>query len=199
MNAGAALFSEESLPQLNAAGPERESFRWEFKGAIMQDEVSKIRGLLESFDTALLVTHGDEWPYHARPMAIARVEANCDVWFFSARGSEKVREIENDERVLIVCQDEMRRYVSLHAAAKLIIDRDKAAELWKDAYTEWFPGGVADPNLLLIRAQAQHAEYWDSQAFQSVKYLFDAAKAYVRGTRPHARETDQHGTVNFSE
>ncbi|MBC8095544.1 MAG: pyridoxamine 5'-phosphate oxidase family protein [Akkermansiaceae bacterium] len=163
------------------------------------DQVQKIRELLGGFDTALLVTHGSSFSFHARPMAIARVESNCDMWFFTGRNSAKAREIENDQQVLVVCQDEMSRYVALHAAAKLIIDGNKAAELWKESYKVWFPGGVNDPDLVLIRAQAEHAEYWDNEGFKSVKHLFEAAKAYVRGTRPYVQESEQHASVKLSE
>src|ERR1044071_8003021 len=103
------------------------------------DQVTKIRELLESFETAMLVTHGTDSPYHARPMAIARVERGCDLWVFTGRRSAKGNEIQNDQRVLIVCQDEMRRYVALRGTARLIDDRAKASELWKESYKVWFP------------------------------------------------------------
>lgn len=163
------------------------------------EQVKKIREMLQEFDTALLVTHGIDAPFHARPMAIARVEANCDVWFFASRSSAKVQEIQNDQRVLIVCQNEMSRYVAVQAAARLILDRNKTAELWKETYQTWFPKGINDPDLMLIRAQAESAEYWDNEGFKSVKYLFEAAKAYMKGTRPHIEEGEQHGSVTFSE
>ncbi len=165
----------------------------------MQSDIAKIHDILKDFETALLITKGVEMPFHARPMAIAQVEPGCDVWFFTGRSSAKAREIENDERVLIVCQNEMNRYLTLHAAAKLIFDRDKASQLWKESYRTWFPGGVHDPDLVLIRAQAEFAEYWDTAGLQSVRYLFEAAKAYVRGVRPHVQEGQQHGVVNFPE
>ena len=60
------------------------------------DQVQKIRELLEDFDTAMLVTHGEEFA-HARPMAIAAVEPNCNLWFFTERGSAKVHEIQSDQ------------------------------------------------------------------------------------------------------
>jgi general stress protein 26 len=163
------------------------------------DQTTKIRELLESFETAMLITHGGESPYHARPMAIACVEPNCDVWFFTGRSSAKVDEIQNDQRVLVVCQDEMRRYISLRGTAHLVADRKKATELWKDSYRTWFPKGVADPDLLLLHVKASDAEFWDNQGFKSVQYLFEAARAYVRGTRPHIEEEEQHGKVSFSE
>jgi general stress protein 26 len=57
----------------------------------MADEVIKIRELLKSFDTAMLITRGEESPFHARPTAIAKVEEDCDVWFFTARQCESTR------------------------------------------------------------------------------------------------------------
>lgn len=55
------------------------------------EQVKKIREMLQEFDTALLVTHGIDAPFHARPMAIARVEANCDVWFSPAAAVRKFK------------------------------------------------------------------------------------------------------------
>jgi hypothetical protein len=51
----------------------------------------------------------------------------------------------------------------------------------------------------LIRAQAESAEYRDNEGFKSVKYLFEAAQSYIKGTRPQVQEGEQHGSVTFSE
>ena len=83
-----------------------------------EDQVQKIHELLSDFDTAMLVTHGGDFA-HARPMAIAHVEPNCDVWFFTGRSSPKVHEIRDDDRVLVVCQDEHSRYVTSADARSL--------------------------------------------------------------------------------
>lgn len=125
------------------------------------DQVQKIRELLEDFDTAMLVTHGDEFA-RARPMAIAAVEPNCNVWFFTARSSPKVHEIQDDQSVLIVCQGERGRYVTLNGRAELVADRAKARQLWSDSIKTWFPDGLDDPELLLICVHADGAEYWRS-------------------------------------
>jgi general stress protein 26 len=164
-----------------------------------EDQIARIRELLEDFDTAMLVTYGSESSFHARPMAIAKVEENCDLWFFTGRSSVKVDEIQNDQRVLVVCQNELSRYVALHGTARLMMDHDKASELWRESYRTWFPGGINDPDLLLIRVEASDAEYWDNRGFKSIRYLFEAAKAYARGIQPHIEAGEQHGKVSFSE
>jgi len=161
-----------------------------------EDQVQKIYELLSDFDTAMLVTHGGDFA-HARPMAIAHVEPNCDVWFFTGRSSPKVHEIRDDDRVLVVCQDEHSRYVTLSGRAELIAEREKARQLWSDSYKAWFPGGVDDPELLLIRVHAEEAEYFDTRDLKGLRYLFEAAKARARGTRPEIKEGEQHGKVSL--
>jgi general stress protein 26 len=174
-----------------------ERFRSNEQGGFMQvDQVQKIHELLSDFDTAMLVTHGGDFA-HARPMAIAHVEPNCDVWFFTSRSSPKVHEIQDDQSVLIVCQDVRGRYITLTGRAELVADRGKARQLWSDSYKTWFPGGVEDPDLLLICVHAEEAEYWDNHGAKALRYYFEAAKARMGGTQQQVQEGEQHGKVSL--
>jgi len=160
-------------------------------------QIAKIHELLDDFDTAMLITQGSDHKIHARPMAIARVEPDCRLWFFTGRDSAKVHEIEDDQHVLIACQHDHNRYVSLGGTAELVSDRTKTRELWKESYKAWFPQGVDDPDLLLILIRPQEAEYWDNQGLKAVRYAFQAIKAYATGTTPHIKEGEQHGKVTM--
>ncbi len=160
-----------------------------------ESETEKIHDLLETFDTAILVTHVDPDGLRARPMAIARIEENCDLWFFTGRESSKVHEIEQDRKVLIVCQKDHSQYVSVSGKGRLISDRRRIRELWKESYRTWFPRGADDPDIVLISVQVEEAEYWDNQGMNGIRYAFEAAKAYVTGTRPEVKEGSQHDRV----
>jgi general stress protein 26 len=163
----------------------------------MQDDNAKVYALIEDFDTAMLITQGDDGTPHARPMAVASVEPNCNVWFFTGRSSAKVQEIRNDQRVLLVFQDEHSRYITLAGRAELVVDRAKAQQLWNPHYQAWFPGGPDDPDLLLIYVHADEAEYWDNSGAKGVRYLFETARAVMRGTRPDVKEGQEHGRVSI--
>jgi general stress protein 26 len=158
------------------------------------DQVQRIRELLEDFDTAMLVTHRGDFA-HARPMAIAAVESHCNVWFFTGRGTPKVHEIHDDDTVLVVCQDEHERYISLSGRAEIVAEREKVRQLWSERYKTWFPGGVEDPELLLICVHAEEAEYWDQHGAKALNYFFQAAKARALKARPGLQEGEQHGKV----
>jgi general stress protein 26 len=160
-------------------------------------QLEKIRELLEHFDTAMLVTCGATHSPRARPMAIARVESNCDLWFFTERDTAKVHEIESNQQVLVVCQNEHSRYIAICGRAALVSDRARIQELWKESYRTWFPMGAEDPDLLLISVHADEAEYWDNQGLKGVQYAFQAVKAYATGTRPEVKEGEQHGRMHL--
>jgi general stress protein 26 len=72
-----------------------------------------------------------------------------------------------------------------------LIDR-----LWKEAWKVWFPRGKSDPSIALLRFDAERGEFWDNSGLQGLSYVFEAAKAYVRGERPHV-DPDQHGQVRL--
>ncbi|HWH69397.1 MAG TPA: pyridoxamine 5'-phosphate oxidase family protein [Candidatus Sulfotelmatobacter sp.] len=158
-------------------------------------QIAKIHEMLENFKTAMLVTQAQDHTPHARPMAIARVDDDCGLWFFTGHGSGKVQEIEEDQHVLIVCQDERSRYISLSGNAELVLDSAQARELWKESYKTWFPKGIEDPDLLLIHVRPNAAEYWDNQGVNSIRYVFEAIKGYASGKRPHIKEGEQHGKI----
>jgi general stress protein 26 len=178
---------------------QREVLPFQNKGSVMpQDAVAQIRELLQSFDTALLVTEGGHGqPCRARPMAVAHVEPDCSLWFFTGRDSGKVHEIQEDSHVLIACQNDHSRYLSLSGTATLIFDHAKASELWSESYRSWFPRGVDDPDLLLIYVRPVQAEFWDNQGMNAVRYAFETVRAYVTGDRPQVEEGEQHGRVAF--
>jgi len=53
-------------------------------------------------------------------------------------------------------------WVSVSGTAEIIRDQLKARELWNPFVEAWLPEGPQDPNIVLIRVQADTAEYWDS-------------------------------------
>ncbi len=155
----------------------------------------KIAELLQSFHTAMLVTHGGMDSLHARPMEIAHTGPDCQVWFYTDGTTVKAEEIRQDQEVLLTFQKDHQKYLTLGGTAHLIHDRARIAEHWKEPFRVWFPGGVDDPNLVLVQIIPRHAEFWDNSGLQGVRYLYEAAKAYVTGSVPEIPDGELHGQV----
>ena len=160
-----------------------------------KEQADRLKALLNKFGTAMLVTHAGGDKMRARPMAIAHVEDNCDLWFITARETAKVHEIENEQAVTIVCQDGGELCVSFSGVAQLVDDRRKVYEFWNSGFEPWFPRGKDDPEIRLIFVRGDEAEFWDKKGASGVKYLFEKARRLAGGE--HVQEK-QHGKVKLA-
>ena len=162
-----------------------------------ENQIEKLYGLLKDFNTVMLVTiNGTE--FHARPMAVARVDENTDLWLFTSRDSPKVHEIEADARVQVLGQNGWTSCVVLVGKAHVVEDRAMISEMWKPSFKVWFPAGAEDPNIVLLHIKGEEAEYWDSSGVNRFRYLYQAIKAIATGTTPAIKEGEQHGNVLLS-
>ncbi len=143
----------------------------------------KLRDLLSDFDTAMLVTRTGQGQLRARPMSFAEIESDGTLWFLTARHSAKSDEIALDSHVNVNMQSK-RKFVSVSGTAAIVEDQAKLATVWKAAFQVWFPGGQDDPDLVLLRVHCESGEYWDYGGASGIKYLIEAGKAYLSGTRP---------------
>ena len=157
----------------------------------------KLRELLQNFDVAMLVTRSVAGQLRSRPMALADVEADGTLWFLTQRESGKMEELAADSHVNVAMQSKMK-FVSISGTASPVEDRTKVAELWNEAWKVWFPGGKDDPALVLLRVRGDSGEYWDNSGSSGIKYLIEAGKAYLSGTRPDVEGDPQiHGKVKL--
>lgn len=127
------------------------------------EAIEKIAELIKDCRIAMLTTVTPEGWLHARPMATMDVEFDGDLWFFTAKSSPKVQEIEADSRVNVAYSNPGEQdYVSVAGNAKLVIDRALNEKYWNPMFEAWFPEGLDDPELALLHVEADSAEYWDS-------------------------------------
>jgi general stress protein 26 len=155
-----------------------------------------LRRILEGFAAAMLVTHDREGRMHARPMAIAETRRDGEVYFATAIDSGKVAEIGADPRVNVSLQSSSR-FASLTGNARVLQDRALFDSLWSESWRVWFPEGRNDPSLCVLAVDVEEAEYWDTSGFRGLKYLFEAARAYVTGTRPRDDPAADHGKLEI--
>ena len=154
-------------------------------------DVQKLGELIRDIRIAMLTTVEEDGTLHIRPMATQQVVFDGDLWFFTEAAAPKVENVEHDEHVNIAYASESdHRYVSVSGTARLVRDRAKAEELWNPFVKAWFPKGVDDPNLALLKVSVQRAEYWESPNSGIVR-LAGFAKALVTGKRYEGSENEK--------
>jgi general stress protein 26 len=152
-----------------------------------EEKADRLYDIIKDFDNAILVTQVADGRSHARPMAIAEIRPDGDIFFATDIASPKVAEIARNPAVLVSFQSGSQ-FASVAGRAEVVKDRALIDALWSDVWKVWFPGGKSDPSLCLIRVDGREGEYWDDAGAQGIKRLFQTAKAYMQGRTPEIDE-----------
>ena len=158
-----------------------------------QESIEKLKVLLEGIDFAMLTTAAGG-KFRSRPMSTQEMDENGDLWFFTSDDTHKVEEIEADDRVLVAYSSpDDNTYVSVFGRGSIHKDRDKIEELWNPVLKAWFPDGLDDPHLCLLKVSVEEAEYWDSPNSKLVQ-IAGFVKALVTGQET---EGGDYGKINL--
>ena len=129
------------------------------------NEFQHLAHLIRGIKTAMLTTAGADGSLRSRPMATLEGEFDGTLWFFTRADAPKVGEVRQEEQVNVSYADaDDQRFVSVSGRAALVLDREKIQELWNPVYKAWFPKGLDDPQIALLRVDAEQAEYWEAQS-----------------------------------
>ena len=145
------------------------------------EDVKKLGSLIKDVGIAMLTTMEADGSLRSRPMATQKAEFEGTLWFFTREHSPKVDEVNREHRVNVSYSDPGHsRYVSVSGTAELSTDAAKIKELWQPLLKAWFPMGLEDPELALLKVTVDKAEYWDAPGSMVVK-LVGFVKAIATG------------------
>lgn len=150
--------------------------------------------LVSGFDVAMLVTQGNT-TIHSRPMAIARLDDEMCVYLVTDINSVKIDEISINPSALLTFQAG-RKYACVSGELSIVRERTLIELMWKETWKVWFPKGKSDPNIALLKFNANEGEFWDNAGVQAIKYVYSAAKAYVGG-EVMKTSREQHAKVTL--
>jgi general stress protein 26 len=126
-------------------------------------DIARLGAMINDMRVAMLTTATHDGTLHSRPMATQQAEFDGDLWFFTRSNSGKVEEVQDDQHVNVSYADAGdNRYVSIAGTASIVRDRAKIEELWNPLHQAWFPKGLEDPELALIKVCVEQAAYWDA-------------------------------------
>jgi general stress protein 26 len=137
-----------------------------------EEQLEKLRDLTKDIKICMLTTVEPDGTLRSRPMQTQETEPDGDLWFFTPADSAKVDETAADPRVnLSYASGDRQRYVSVSGRARVLRDPAKAKELWNPILKAWFPKGLEDPNLALLKVTVEQAEYWDDNSSRMVSFF----------------------------
>ncbi|GAC1423365.1 MAG: hypothetical protein NVS1B13_20590 [Flavisolibacter sp.] len=146
------------------------------------EALKKFKKLIKEINICMFITDNNQ-NNHTRPMATIEVDENGTLWFFSDIRSIKVEEVEQKQTVhLVYAHPGKESYIDLWGKASMNRDKKLIRDKWSAIVKAWFPGGVEDPNLCLLKVEPYDVYYWDAETGKMVAFLKMAAAA-ITGAR----------------
>jgi general stress protein 26 len=98
---------------------------------------------------------------HARPMTAQLDGDKGPIWFFAARDNALVQKLGQGNRAIATfAAKDHDLFATLHGSLVIDNDRTMIDRLWNRFVAAWYEGGKEDPNLVLLRFDAEKAEVW---------------------------------------
>ena len=149
---------------------------------------AKLKELIHDIDIAMVTTVTVDGALRSRPMATRHFDDDGTLWFFTLDDSGMAHDVEEEHAVnASYAEPKEHRYVSVTGNASIVHDREKARTLWDASLKTYFPRGLDEPHLALLRVAIESAEYWDV-AKGSMVQLLAITKSAATGEKPDLGE-----------
>lgn len=160
-----------------------------------KEALNKLTELVEEVKICMFATIAEDYTLHSRPMQTIKVDEQGNLWFFTNEYSGKVDDVSKDTTVyLIYSHPGKNTYVHVKGKCEIVNDKEKIKELWSPVVKAWFPQGLEDPALALLKVDATEASYWDGSSSKFVVF-YNIVKAIAKGETP---DEGEFGKLNVS-
>ncbi len=144
------------------------------KGAIdvKRDDALWLEDLIAGIRTAMLTTITSDGHLHSRPIVAHAASFDRELWFFTHAHTHKVENSEREHQInLSYAHPDKENYISISGKGVLVQDRHKMEEFWDPIFEDWFPQGLADRDLALLKVSVEDVEYWDTSENLMVRLM----------------------------
>ena len=145
-------------------------------------DVAKLRDMVKDIEFCMLTTIDEQGNPHSRPMSTNKqIEFDGDLWFFVYGNSHKAIEVSRQPKVNCSFADPSNQsWVSMTGEARIVRDRAKMEQLWQPQLKAWFPKGLDEPDIALLKVDVERAEYWDNPS-STIAHAYSLASTLVTG------------------
>lgn len=155
--------------------------------------IEKIKKIVEKNPVCFFTTNLIHTPLQSRPMSTRDVDEEGNLYFLSARTSNKNIDVEDDPVVqLFYANESDSEYLSIYGEARVYADRKTIEENWSNMARVWFDG-KNDPDVTVIQVVPKDAYYWDSKSNR----MFTLIKMALSATTGYSTEIGEEGKLHL--
>jgi general stress protein 26 len=124
------------------------------------DRDGKVEQIIQSIQVGMLTTLQENGELRSRPMLCADIDFDA-LWFLVKESKPLIAESMSNRAVNVAFAcPEKKLYASVSGIAQLVEDENLIQKLWRPEMKSWFPSGVNEPDLALLRIDVRHTEAW---------------------------------------
>jgi general stress protein 26 len=155
------------------------------------EAIEKFKSLVEEVAICMFTTTDNDNNITSRPMFTSSVDEDANVWFFTNEFSEKINELSKDNLVHLIYSHPIKNiYVDVKGTCSLVIDKTKMQDLWDSKLQSWFPDGLDDPKLCLVKVSTETAHFWNHSS-SKMGLLFQMIRSITKGDKYKESEKGQ--------
>jgi general stress protein 26 len=126
-----------------------------------EEAIQHLKAAMQDTHIIMLTTANEEGEMQSRPMAVQDVEFDGYLWFFTSHESGKVSQSQTNNQVNVAFVDTKNNlYLSASGTVIVVDNMAKKEEMWSKPMEIYFPKGVTDPNLALLRVSVTSIAWW---------------------------------------
>jgi general stress protein 26 len=147
------------------------------------EKYMKLHDKIKNIKTAMLTMTGQYGCLYSLPVNTLMTECEGHIWYFIKLNLEMENDLAHHPCVNLSYTDVAHRiFVSISGEAEIVGEKEKFNVLWKAVFAEWFPMGLHDPALVLLKINMKEAKYWDIHS-AGMKNLWDYSEASIVETQ----------------
>ena len=163
----APITREEYIGQMKARFPRLK--RWRQSLAVTEVEERLIADMADSLPVAYISSVDDEGYPWTKAMLAPRLREGIKTFYFTTNTfSIRVAQYKANNRASIYfCDEKGFRGLALRGTMEVLTDAESKQKIWREGDTEYYPGGVTDPNYCVLRFTAIDGRYYSNFSHHS--------------------------------
>lgn len=147
-------------------------------------ELRSLAKRIEDSRTTMLTMCDAQGQLSSQPMTVVEMDGDGCLWMLVSNSGHTARMAPGDSGMdtvnLAFNNESNSTFTSITARASLSHDRQRKEDLWSVMVRPWFPEGVDDPDLAVLRLEPVKAEIWDGPD-STVLHMISMAASVVAG------------------
>lgn len=144
-------------------------------------DTEALREIIDSIEIAMLTTLDASGGMQCRPLQTQKMGEDCVLWFITRADTSAAAHAASRPQVsLCYASSEKQTYAVVYGQMECLRDRAVLERLWTPAHKVFFPEGLDDPGLVLLRVEPSRADCWTGPSGWIAR-TFAFAAAYLTG------------------